>query len=164
MALRAKTGFFSITGPLLQPNIGFIGIWKAVYRLKPAGQEGCVGLRRENFRFPEFKKLKPSFLWFWIQISQCWTKLVVTHFLQDQEAELSIPADLGRVFHPVWRPQYMFLWEKRSFFLSFCVPARGRPPFPIHFWTLQYRKVSFLANGESLYPHLWCGWSTICWG
>ena len=26
-----------------------------------------------------------------------------------------------------------------------------------HFWTLQYRKVSFLANGESLCPHLWCG-------
>ena len=28
------------------------------------------------------------------------------------------------------------------------------PSPPTHFWTLQYRKVSFLANGESLYPHL----------
>ena len=27
-------------------------------------------------------------------------------------------------------------------------------PLPTPFWALQYRKVSFLANGESLYPHL----------
>ena len=26
-------------------------------------------------------------------------------FLQDQEAELLLPADPARVFHPVWRPQ-----------------------------------------------------------
>ena len=35
-----------------------------------------------------------------------------------------------------------------------------RPTPPTHFQTLQYRKVSFLANGESLYLHLWCGWIT----
>ena len=38
--------------------------------------------------------------------------------------------------------------------LPFVSPCPGCQPPPTHFWTLQYRKVSFLANGESLYPHL----------
>ena len=41
--------------------------------------------------------------------------------------------------------------------LPFCVPGHRRLFSPTHFWTLQYRKVSFLSNGESLYPHLRCG-------
>ena len=38
------------------------------------------------------------------------------------------------------------------------VPGDTLIPFPqTHFWTLQYRKVSSLANGELLYPNLCCG-------
>ena len=37
-------------GQRLKPAFfGFIRVWKAVSCLKPAGREGCVGLRRENF-------------------------------------------------------------------------------------------------------------------
>ena len=42
-----------------------------------------------------------------------------------------------------------------NFFLY--VPAHSHPPLSTDFWTLQYQKVFFLANGESLYPLLWCG-------
>ena len=54
-------------------------------------------------------------------------------------------------------------WTKPLFehfgciFLDFGTLYPQRPPPETHFWTLQYRKVSFLANGKSLYPHLWCG-------
>ena len=58
-ALRAKILIFLNIWPLAGPNIGFIGIWKAVSCLKPTGREGCVGLRRENLGFQESKKLKP---------------------------------------------------------------------------------------------------------
>ena len=50
-------------------------------------------------------------------------------------------------------------WE--MLFFSNGVSSRGSTHNahhpPTHFWTLQYRK-RILANGESLYPHLWCGW------
>ena len=52
---------FSYIWPLAGPNIGFIGVWKAASCLNPTGREGCVGLRRENFGFPESRILKPSF-------------------------------------------------------------------------------------------------------
>ena len=78
------------------------------YCLRPTSEKAGIGLRRENFEFPESRILKPSFLGFWTQIGQFWTTFAVTLLLQDQEAELSIPADPARVFHPVWRPQNIF--------------------------------------------------------
>ena len=108
--LRAKTRIFSYyIWPLAGPNIGFIGVWKAVSCLKPTSEKAGIGLRRENFEIPESRILKPSFLWFLIQLGQFWTTFAVTHLLQDLWASLSIPADPGRVFHPVWRPKYIFI-------------------------------------------------------
>ena len=42
----------------------------------------------------------------WINLN----KFAVTLLLQDQWASLSLPADPGRLFPPVWRPQYTFLY------------------------------------------------------
>ena len=39
----------------------------------------------------------------------------LTLLLQDQWVSLLIPADPGRVFHPVWRPQYIFHNKKVCF-------------------------------------------------
>ena len=39
----------------------------------------------------------------------------LTLLLQDQGASLSLPADPGRVFPSVWRPQHSFLYKKVSF-------------------------------------------------
>ena len=41
--------------------LGFIGVWKAVSCLKLTGEKAGIGLRQENFGFPESKKLKPDF-------------------------------------------------------------------------------------------------------
>ena len=67
--------------------------------LKPTSEKAGIGLRRENFGFPESRILKPSFLSFSIQIVSFCTTFAVTHLLQDQWAELSLPADPARVFH-----------------------------------------------------------------
>ena len=62
--------------PLAGPNIGFIGIWKAVSCLKLTSEKAGIGLRRENFGFPEPKKhWNPEFLDFranlWILNKNC---------------------------------------------------------------------------------------------
>ena len=96
-----KPAFFFIYLAPSGAKYWFIGVWEAVSCWKPTGREGCVGLRRENFGFPESRILKPSFLWFSTQIDQFWTTFAVTHLLHDQWASLSLPADPARVFHPV---------------------------------------------------------------
>ena len=55
------------------------------------------------------KSVNPVFVRFWTTNDSFSSKLAVTILLQDQWASLSIPADPGRVFHPVRRPQSVIL-------------------------------------------------------
>ena len=58
-----------------------------------------------------------------------------------------------------------FSIRKRCLFLRYnfllVLQCPGCQPLPTHFWTLQFGKISFLANGESLYPRLCCGWTSL---
>ena len=45
-------------GPLINTP-GYIGSGRFVFRLKLTSEKAGIGLRRENFGFPESKKLKP---------------------------------------------------------------------------------------------------------
>ena len=76
--------------------------------------------------------------------------MAVTLLLQDREVELSIPADPGRVFHPVWRPQHIFLYQTNVFFLGstsfLCHGAPDANPF---------QPISGPCSIEIIYPREW---------
>ena len=96
----------------------------------------------------------------WVWAASCWADASIALLLHNKLALLSIPQGPEQFLDPVCRPRHFF-YNKELLFLWYDFLLRvGRlrcPPPPTHFWTLQYRKVSFLANGGSRYPHLWWG-------
>ena len=93
----------------------------------------------------------------------CWPRSAVTLLLQIKWVSLSVPADPGCVFPPDWRPQPIFLLVWKSVFFRVNISGHsiwGPSKFQPTSRPCSIEKVSFFANGESLYWHLWCGLST----
>ena len=75
--------------------------------------------------------------------------MAVTLLLHDQWAELSLPADPGRVFHPVRRPE-MFIYNTNVCVLHdegvFCVDTH---------WFHSLKSISGPCSIEKVYPREW---------
>ena len=136
-----------------KPVFLFVRVWRAVIGSKLTGRQGFVGLQRGSVNFLDIQNVQSLILVIWgLNCAFC-TKSSVTLLCKTSGPHYQ--------FQQIWDVSFILFGFLNIFFhnrnVSFYTMPTGVHPPPTHLRTLQYRKVSFLANGESLYPHLGCG-------